>query len=157
MEKITKYFKGKIWWKTLLFTGFIVFFTMLPFIFELVQYSFHNKTIDHYSKGQFFSFGISLLASSVLAYLSLSNFKDTLKIGANVVSIVLMFFLAICYSILVVSPDKSNSNTVFWWSIVLFFISLLQFYHSQYLLNKVAPDVGEVRREESNNIAGKLN
>lgn len=157
MSKFINFFKGKIWWKTFQLTFFIVFFTMLPYFVEFTNYLFFNKSFNHYSDGQFFTYSISLLTSSILAYLSLSSFKDTFSIGVNLWSILLLFVLAVFYSMVVVSPIEANLNTVYWVSLILFIITLIQFYHSQYLLNSKSPDIGEQRREETDNIADALN
>ena len=150
-------FKGRIWWLTFLSTIFIVFFTMLPFIFELIEYFLLNNTeINHYSNGQFLNYSISFLSSSLLVYLTLTKFKEV-GLGRNIFSIIVLIIIIIVDLAYTLRAKDINNGLFFWVSITAFILTLIIFYHSQYLMFRNSPDVGQTRTDESNEIANALN
>lgn len=157
MKWIISLFKGKVWWKTFQITAFVVFFTMIPLMVGVVKWLFLNKNVNFYIEGEFFTYSISLLTASMLVYLSRSSLKDAFGFGAFIWSIIILFVLSFLYATLALVTDTVSYGAVFWSSSVLFTITLIQFYHAQYVLNSRSPDIGEQRREEADNIADALN
>ena len=146
-------------------TLYTVFFTMLPFIIALVFSVFNDYNIHEgihivdwskfYKSGEFYLYGVCFISSAYLVYLNSRTKENTyLFIGLFCISSIVI--LSSMYAFIVIKADIGVSPLAKYASAVSILVSIPLFFHSQVVQNRPAPDVGDVRKTEQDEIINAL-
>jgi amino acid transporter len=139
-------------------TIFIAFFTFLPTISTILYIVVRSEDLSfekYYKPTEFLLYAISFFSSSYIVYEQLSFNKKDWKSELNRFILICLILVAVCVAISSATP-KPNTTFLNWTSFFFILISLVTFYHSQYLNNEKSVDVGAIRRDEQENIISEL-
>lgn len=155
----------KLFFKTLALslknTGFIVFFTILPFLLGIfIEYMINPTAYSadkFYSKGEFFIYAVSLISSAYLTFFNYSSAKRFFEDFINKIALVLLVFISCAYASISVMVESVNNENLVFYSKLAFFISIPLFLYAQYKTNLLSPDLGDFRKQEQEDLASQLN